>query len=32
MKDVKVNIAAGSFPSQLAKDSEKATPEFGLMV
>ena len=32
MKDVKVNITAGSFPSQLAKDSEKATPEFGLKV
>ena len=32
MKDVKVNIGAQSFPSQLAPDSEKATPEFGLKV
>lgn len=32
MKDVKVNIGAQSFPSQLATDAEKATDEFGLKV
>lgn len=32
MKDVKVNIGAQSFPSQLASDAEKATDEFGLKV
>jgi len=32
MKNIVIDIKAASFPSQLATDSEKASPEFGLLV
>ena len=32
MNEVNINISAGTFPSQLTTDAEKATPEYGLRV
>jgi hypothetical protein len=32
MKEVKINVASASFPSQFVSDSEKASSEFGLQV
>lgn len=32
MKNIVIDIKAASFPSQLATDAEKASPEFGLLV
>ena len=32
MRDVQVNIASTSFPTQFVSDSEKASSEFGIQV
>ena len=32
MKDVTINIPSTAFPSQFVPDSEKATPEYGLLI
>lgn len=32
MKNIEINITSSAFPSQLATDAEKASPEFGLQV